>query len=187
MKHNLAPGKLLWLDLEMTGLNPAKDLIVEVGVIITDWEFNEIASFESGVWQKPTELARLFKANPWAAKNQANTKALQDLSAKSPKLGAVEQELNSLIEANFAQGEPVLLAGNSIHQDRRFIRQYLPQLEQLLHYRMLDVSAWKVLAQGKFGLDFKKSETHRALQDIRESIAELKFYLGELPKIVKSV
>ncbi|HSW90953.1 MAG TPA: exonuclease domain-containing protein, partial [Candidatus Saccharimonadales bacterium] len=88
----------------------------------------------------------------------------------------VVDELTDLIHDQFAS-EPAVLAGNSIHQDRRFIRQWWPEVEALLHYRMFDVSSFKVWMQGKYGLEFEKKETHRALDDIDESIAELQYYL----------
>lgn len=175
MSKTITPQKILWLDLEMTGLSPAKDRIVEVGAIVTDWQFTELASFESGIHQP--DAKKLFAANPWAVARPANTQELVELSNKSPSEDKVEDEVLQLIDAHFAPGDPVLLAGNSIHNDRAFIKQWWPKLEARLHYRMLDVSAWKVVMLGKYDLEFKKAEKHRALGDIRESIAELKFYL----------
>lgn len=171
--------KLLWIDLEMTGLNPAKDLIIEVAAVVTDWDFNHLAVFESGVGQKREVIEKLLKANPWAVARPAETKVEIELSVKSPASALVEAELVKLVDAHFAKDQPVLLAGNSIHADRGFIKNYWPNLEKRLHYRMLDVSAWKVVMQGKYGLEFKKTETHRALADIYESIDELKFYLKQ--------
>jgi oligoribonuclease len=171
----ITPRKLLWVDLEMTGLDPAKDRIVEVAAIITDWDFNELARYESGVGQDKGEITRLFEANSWAMAMPENVKALTELSAKSPS--ERDGTLLDLVNKHFAGDEPALLAGNSIHQDRRFIKQWWPKLDQRLHYRMLDVSAWKVVMIGKYGVEFPKKETHRALDDIRESIDELKFYL----------
>jgi oligoribonuclease len=172
----VTPNKLMWVDLEMTGLDPAKDRLVEVAAIITDWDFNELARFESGVGQDREEVTRLFAANPWASALPENTKALIELSANSPSEADVEQKLIDLVNEHFGDA-PALLAGNSIHQDRRFIKQWWPKLDERLHYRMLDVSAWKVVMLGKYNLEFPKKETHRALDDIQESIDELKFYL----------
>jgi len=173
-------AKLLWIDLEMTGLDPQKDRIVEVGAVITDWNFKELAKYQSGVGQDKALLERLFKANPWAAEHAKNTKSLTELSLKSPDQKTVENELIKIIDDHFAKGEPALLAGNSIHQDRRFIKKWWPELDKRLHYRMLDVSAWKVVMQGKFNIEFKKSKKHRALDDIYESIEELKAYIKRL-------
>jgi oligoribonuclease len=88
----------------------------------------------------------------------------------------VEQELIKLVEQNFGR-EPAVLAGNSIHNDRQFIKKWWPQLDLKLHYRMLDVSAWKVLMEGKYGVIYEKNKTHRAFDDIQASIAELQYYL----------
>lgn len=172
----ITPSTLLWVDLEMTGLNPQKDRIVEVAAIVTDWNFTELARLETGVGQDVTLITNLFAANPWASARPENTQELIDLSAKSPSEAAVEQQLIDLVE-KYAPGEVGLLAGNSIHADRGFIKQWWPRLDKKLHYRMLDVSAWKVVMQGKYNVTYRKKETHRALSDIQESIEELQFYL----------
>ena len=173
------PKTLLWVDLEMTGLDPAKDRIVEAAAIITDWDFKELARLDSGVGQDEAEVRALFGANPWAMARPDNTEELIKLSVQSSSERDVEQQMIALIDRFAAKDEPVLLAGNSIHCDRGFIKQWWPNLDKRLHYRMLDVSAWKVVMLGKYGMEFPKKETHRALDDIRESIDELKFYLGK--------
>jgi oligoribonuclease len=90
---------------------------------------------------------------------------------------AVEDELLAFIDEHFDAEERVLLAGNSIHQDRKFIEREWPRLDARLHYRMLDVSAWKVVFEGKYRKKFTKPEAHRALEDIKGSIEEIKYYL----------
>ncbi|HET9411384.1 MAG TPA: oligoribonuclease [Candidatus Saccharimonadales bacterium] len=175
LKH-VNPSTILWLDMEMTGLRPTTDRIVEAAAIATDWDFNELGVITSGVGQNEQTIKELFNQNPWAAARPAETQELIDLSRKSPAEPQVEAAFVQFVEQH-AKENIVLLAGNSIHQDRQFIRAWWPNLEAKLHYRMLDVSAWKVVMQAKFGLEFPKKETHRALDDIRESIAELKFYL----------
>ena len=173
----ITPSKLLWLDLEMTGLVATQDRIVEVGAIITDWNFKELESFESGVGQNPQEIESLIAANKFFETVPQNKQKFMELVTTSPDEKAVEAQLLELVDRHFAADEPVLLAGNSIHMDRQFIRQWWPNLEKRLHYRMLDVSAWKVVMQGKYEVTFDKAEAHRALSDIRESIAELEYYL----------
>jgi oligoribonuclease len=158
-------------------LDPQKDRIVEVAAIVTDWDFNELGRFESGVGQDQQEITALFAANAWASARPENTKELIDLSAGSPSEAEVEAQVLNFLDAHVAPGEIVLLAGNSIHCDRGFIKKWWPKLEARLHYRMLDVSAWKVVMQAKYGVTYTKKEAHRALDDIRESIEELQSYL----------
>ena len=175
----ITPDKLLWLDLEMTGLNPQKDRIVEVAAIVTDWQFNELETFERGVAHDVTEIRALLDANPWFKDFPDHKTEFLDVAAKGTTEHEVEKQLVELIDRHFAADMPALLAGNSIHTDRRFITQWWPKMEARLHYRMLDVSAWKVVMIGRYDIEFPKRETHRALADIRESIAELKFYLDK--------
>ena len=170
------PTKLLWVDLEMTGIEPERDVILEIAAEVTDFDFKTLASYHAVIAQDETKLASM---NEWAAKQHA----LSGLTERVRREGRPEQEVVAevarLIQAQFGD-EAAVLAGNSIHQDRRFIRQWWPDIERLLHYRMLDVSAYKVYLRGKYDLEFKKAETHRALDDIHESIAELEYYLDWL-------
>ncbi len=173
-------GNLLWLDMEMTGLDPGVDRVLEIAAVVTDWDFAEIASFETGVYQARDEIEPLLDINPLYIKLPQNKKELLALAAKSPSEAEADVAIVTFVRQHCDTSKPVLLAGNSIHQDRRFIRHYYPQLEALLHYRMLDVSAWKVVVEGKFNKRYIKKDVHRALHDVRESIAELEYYLSEL-------
>ena len=171
-KKTLKSSKLLWLDLEMTGLHPDKDRILEIGAIVTDFNFNEIAIFESAIFQSSAVLKNM---NEWSL--HAHTKSgLLEKIKDAPKEKDVENEFLQFVSANF-KNEPVVIAGNSIHQDRRFIDKWWPKVSDVLHYRMVDVSSFKIIMQTKYNRVFNKKENHRALEDIRESIAELKFYL----------
>lgn len=177
MKHS----KLLWIDLEMTGLDPIEDRILEVAAIVTDWEFAEIASYQAVKKVGPN----LMKSRMEVGKEfwDANPDARDGLIAQNDagKHGrTVENELLRFVDLHFPGDERVLLAGNSIHQDRKFIEQEWPRLNNRLHYRMLDVSAWKVVFEGKYRKKFAKPEAHRALEDIRGSIEELKYYLEKI-------
>lgn len=92
----------------------------------------------------------------------------------------VEKDILKFIDDNFDTEKPIYLAGNSIHQDQKFIEREWPQLNKILHYRQLDVSAWKVVFENKFGKKFSKPEVHRAIDDIEGSIEELKYYLKKV-------
>lgn len=168
--RNKQPEKLLWVDLEMTGLEPSQDRIIEVGVIITDFEFNELDTYEAIIKQDLDSI----ELDDWIKEN------LTELLTKVPSgenEQDVERKIIEMCDKHF--NGPVILAGNSIHQDRRFIRKWWPELEAKLHYRMLDVSSFKVWVMGKQGIAFRKPEQHRALEDIRGSIEELKYYIEE--------
>jgi oligoribonuclease len=172
--------KLLWVDLEMTGLDPAKDRILEVAIIITDFDFKELTRYKALVKHDQGELKELLNANPfWVSRSKDKNIFLKGLGAKPSQ--KIEAELIELIKETF-KDEPAVLAGNSIYFDRQFIKQYWPNAEKLLHYRMLDVSSYKILMQSKYSVEYTKKEAHRALEDIKESIAELKFYLEYFKK-----
>jgi oligoribonuclease len=176
----ITPERILWVDLEMTGLNPAKDRILEVAAIVTDWDFNELDTFESGVGHDTAALQLLVDANPWHGEHPDNIADLLKLAEQSQPEEFVQAKFEEFINKYFDKDEPALLAGNSIHCDRGFIRHWWPNVDKRLHYRMLDVSAWKVVMIGKYGVEYTKLEKHRALDDIRESIDELKFYLEKV-------
>lgn len=172
-------AKLLWIDLEMTGLDPIEDRILEVGAIITDWEFREIATYEAVKKVGPELMKKRMVGEFWERFHDVrDTLQQQNETGKNGRL--VENELLAFINEHLSADEPVLLAGNSIHQDRKFIEQEWPRLNARLHYRMLDVSAWKVVFDGKYKKRFAKPEAHRAMDDIRGSIEELKYYLGKV-------
>ena len=168
---------ILWVDLEMTGLDANKDVILEVAAIVTDWNFTEIATYETVIHQSDKVLEHM---NPWCVA-QHGASGLTERSRQSAiNQKQAETQLLAFIDKHFKKDTPVLLAGNSIHMDRRFIVAQWPRLDAKLHYRMLDVSAWKVVFEGKFKKKFAKPEEHRALGDIRGSIEELKYYLAKI-------
>ncbi len=177
---NSVPTKLLWVDLEMTGLDPRRDVIIEVGAEITDFDFTTLANYEAMVTQPKDIVIDRMENNPqnkawWDQYPENRADFLKNLeNGKSSE--RVEQELIKLVEEHFGD-EPAILAGNSIHNDRAFIKQWWPKLDQKLHYRMLDVSAIKILMQAKYGVEFEKKGAHRAFDDIQASIAELQHYL----------
>lgn len=181
-KPAFKPQRILWVDMEMTGLDPINDFPLEIAAIVTDWDFKEIAAYEGAVhWcskhlEERFELSKAFWDGDGATARVQLT--AQNKATKKTK-AAVERELLEFVYEHFGAG-PVLLGGNSIHQDRKFIDQWWPKFSKRLHYRMLDVSAWKVVFEGKYGKKFAKPESHRALEDIRGSIEELRYYLGKV-------
>jgi oligoribonuclease len=165
----------------MTGISPIEDYILEVAAIVTDWDFKEIASYEGVVKNNEADIQERMKVNSefWDA-NPDSKSGLLGQNQHGKSLGTIENELLRFIDEHFKAGVPVLLAGNSIHMDRRFIIDKWPKLDKRLHYRMLDVSAWKVVFEGKYKTKFAKPDSHRALGDIRGSVAELQYYLSQL-------
>ena len=174
-------AKILWVDLEMTGLDAENDLILEVAAIATDWDFNEIATYEGIIKNEDMTIEERMSVNSvfWDA-NPNSKSGLMEQNMHGKELTEVEDDLLAFIKEHFDDDAPVLLVGNSIHMDRRFIVAQWPRLDARLHYRMLDVSAWKVVFEGKFKKKFPKPEEHRALGDIRGSIMELQYYLKKV-------
>lgn len=169
-------AKLLWIDLEMTGLDPVNDRILEVAAIATDWDFKEIARLEAVKKVGPSLMKKRMVGEFWE-KYSGVRQALIAQNDTGKNGRTVENELIAFIDEHFEPDERVILAGNSIHQDRKFIENEWPRLNDRLHYRMLDVSAWKVVFEGKYRKKFAKPEAHRALEDIQGSIQELKYYI----------
>lgn len=164
--------KMLWLDMEMTGLEVEREVPIEVAAIVCDLTFKELESYHA-VIRQPTEF--LDRMDDWNKKHHGDS----GLTAQVPggrEPSVVERDLVQLIDRHFV-GEPAVLCGNSIGQDRLFINKYFPELNKKLHYRMLDVTSWKVIFQSMLQKKFEKKNTHRALDDIRESVNELRFYM----------
>ena len=167
-------AKLLWIDLEMTGLEPDKDKILEVAAIATDMNLNEIATYEAVV-KVDEELIKERMVGEFWERNKESYDALVSQNKNGRPAKEVERELLEFLDNNF--GKEIYLAGNSIHQDRKFIEREMPELNKRLHYRMLDVSAWKIYFENALDKKFTKRDAHRALDDINGSIEELKWYL----------
>jgi oligoribonuclease len=167
-------AKLLWIDLEMTGLDPVEDRILEVAAIATEMNLNPIANYQAVV-KVDENLMKTRMVGKFWEKNQKSRDALIAQNQTGKPVEVVEGELIDFVDQNF--GSTIYLAGNSIHQDRKFIEHEMPELNQKLHYRMLDVSAWKIYFEEALNKKFTKPENHRALDDINGSIEELKWYL----------
>jgi oligoribonuclease len=177
------PLNLIWIDLEMTGLDPEKDVIIEMATIITDSELNVLAEGPVIAVHQSDEL--LAGMDEWNTRTHGQSGLTQRV--RESKIGPVEAEALTIafLEQWVPQGKSPI-CGNSIGQDRRFLYRYMPNLEAYFHYRYLDVSTLKILAerwapQIKDG--FVKTGSHQALDDIRESIAELKYYRQHLLKV----
>ncbi len=181
MSKSALPERIIWLDLEMTGLDANADLILEVAAIITDWNFTELGTYEGIVQNDEAALESRLETNGAFWNLHPKTRSgLTEQNGTGEKLEQIEDELLAFIGAHFTTEQTVLLGGNSIHIDRRFITAYWPRLDSRLYYRMLDVTAWKVVMESKYGKRFTKPEVHRALEDIRGSIQELQYYLGKV-------
>jgi oligoribonuclease len=174
-------NNLIWVDLEMTGLNPDKDHILEMAIVITDYNLNIIANNFDVVIHQPVE--HLMWMNDWV--REVHTKnELLNLSANS-NINVLSAEMLALeFISTYAAKQTSPMCGNSICSDRRFLFRYMPQLEAYFHYRNLDVSTVKNLGLYWFPeriKSFKKQDSfHRAKDDILQSIAELKFYRDNL-------
>lgn len=173
----LIPTKLLWVDLEMTGLNPTKDVILEVAAEVTDFNFKTLGSYEARVKHDKQKAVALFQQNIWYRDKFPENRDdfLKTMESAKPS-EQVEAELVDFTTQHFGN-EPAILAGNSIHNDRTFIKFWWPAFDLKLHYRMLDVTSWKIIMETKYGVTFDKKDVHRAFDDIQASIAELQFYL----------
>ena len=174
---------LLWIDMEMTGLDLNKEVIIEVACIVTDMNFRELDCFETVVKQPQTYLDTMDAWNTEHHKKSGLTAKVA--TGMDPEM--VEMKLIDLIDRHFPQSKTDLkkrpiLAGNSIMQDRIFIDKYFQKLSSRLHYRMVDVSSFKIVMTNKFEIEYRKQNSHRALDDIRESIGELRYYLDHIIK-----
>jgi oligoribonuclease len=171
---------LVWLDMEMSGLDPATERILEIATILTDGQLVELAVGPELVIHQPDEL--LAAMDDWNTKHHGASGLTQRVRESTIACEDAEARTLAFLDAHVPARDRPVLAGNSIHQDRRFIRRYMPALEQRLHYRMVDVSTVKELARRWYpqvaARQPAKRDTHRALDDIRESIEELRFYRG---------
>jgi oligoribonuclease len=176
------PTKLFWVDLEMTGLDSNEDLILEIAAIITDFNFKELSRYVARVTYDRAVVVERMERNIWWENVPENRDEFIARLSEGKPLAVVEQEIIAFLHEQFGN-EPVILAGNSIHQDRKFIVRWWPALNAKMHYRMLDVSSLKIYMQGKYGVEFEKKSTHRALDDIKESMVEWQYYMEQLRKL----
>ena len=167
---------LVWMDLEMTGLEPEQDVIIEIATLVTDKDLNIIAEGPVLAIKQPDVL--LDAMDDWNTKTHGNSGLTQRV--RDSEITARDAELQTLefLRKHVKQGASPL-CGNSIHQDRRFLVKYMPQLEAYMHYRNIDVSTLKELAKRwkpEVVSAFNKKGAHQALDDIKESIDEMAHY-----------
>jgi oligoribonuclease len=173
-------SNLIWIDLEMTGLDTDNDTIIEIATIVTDRYLNEMA--EGPVLAIAQPLETIEAMDEWNTRQHSESGLTERVLASS--VTARQAELATLeFLAKWVDAGTSPMCGNSICQDRRFLAREMPELEKFFHYRNLDVSTLKILASNwapTVAEGFNKESTHRALADIRDSIAELAWYRSEL-------
>jgi oligoribonuclease len=171
-------GALIWIDLEMTGLNPDTDRILEIATIVTDNQLNTLAEGPVlAVYQPENVLAAM---DEWNQRTHKASRLIERVRASNLDEATAQRLTLEFLQPLVAKNKSPM-CGNSICQDRRFLARHMPQLETWFHYRNLDVSSVKELvARWKPQLlgGLQKKNTHRALDDIRESIDELRYYRG---------
>ncbi|MES1942003.1 3'-to-5' oligoribonuclease [Salinisphaera sp. T5B8] len=180
---NYADDNLIWIDLEMTGLDPQADRIIEIATLVTDKDLNVLA--EGPVRAVHQNDALLDSMDAWNTRQHNQSGLVERVRNSTVDEAAAQQEtLDFLAEYVPAGASP--MCGNSICQDRRFLARYMPELEAFFHYRHIDVSTLKELAKRwapEVAKGFKKQATHLAMDDIRDSLAELAYYRETLLKI----
>jgi oligoribonuclease len=169
-------NRLLWVDLEMSGLDVHNCRILEVAAIVTDRKFEELETYHAIVKQ---DQAVLDAMDDWCTRQHGQSGLTVAVPDGQPEV-SVEDDLLALVDRHWKKSESPILCGNSIGTDRDFIRAWMPRLALKLHYRILDVSSYKVIFKELYGVGYAKGGNHRAVDDIRESIGELKHYLSFL-------
>jgi oligoribonuclease len=187
--NNVYFDKLLWIDTEYSSLDFKTALLLEIAVVVTDSSFNELASasfivhndeadlqlMKSVQLENPANKPEIFEVSNTYDLHE-NSGLLDLVRGSTNTLGEVENQMISFVDQHFPDTKPIL-AGNSIYFDRHIIEYRLPKLYSKLHYRMIDVTAFKLVLLNGGKPAYQKSGAHRALDDIRESIAELKYLL----------
>jgi oligoribonuclease len=169
-------GRLIWIDLEMTGLKPDTDRIIEVAIVVTDGDLATVA--ESPVWAVQQDAAALDAMDSWNKGTHGRSGLIERVKASAQNDADVEAAALAFLREHVPpKASP--MCGNSICQDRRFLARWMPQLESYFHYRNLDVSTLKELVRRwkpEAAKGFSKEGKHQALADIYDSLEELRFY-----------
>lgn len=178
----LNDNNLIWIDMEMTGLRPDIDRVLEIATIVTDSNLNVLAEGPVLPVHQPESI--LAGMDEWCQTHHSKSGLLDRVRSTGINEAEAEEATLAFVSQYVPAGKSPI-CGNSVGQDRRFLYHYMPRLEAYLHYRNLDVSTLKILAERwapQIMGGFSKKETHRALDDIRESIAELRYYRQHLLK-----
>ncbi len=173
-------GNLLWIDLEMTGLDPSSDLILEMALAATSKELNILA--ESPTWVLSCPEAALQGMDEWNSRTHARSGLLDDVRSSRMSVEQVQDEALAFARA-WATPRHSPMCGNTICQDRRFLAKWMPELEAFFHYRNFDVTSFKLAAvfyRPELVAHENKSSNHRAASDIRDSIDEMRLYRSKL-------
>ncbi len=165
----------VWLDLEMTGLDDATCVILQVAMVITDTNLKILSEVDIPIWQPESVLSTMI---PIVRSMHTKNNLLERVRTSDFSLMQAERELMQRLTQHVAYQKGIL-AGNSIYVDRRFLDRYMPSFAGYLHYRQIDVSSLKLLSHAWYGAKGrppKKASSHTALEDIKDSIEELRFY-----------
>lgn len=184
MTNKKSASNLVWLDLEMTGLDHNNDVIIEIATIITDKDLNILAEGPNLAIAQPENKLSLM--DDWCVKTHTNSGLVARVRDSKITVSDAEQQTLEFIK-EWVPSKKSPLCGNSIGTDRRFLHKYMSKIEDYLHYRVIDTSTLKELARlWRPDLpQFEKTNRHLALEDVKESIAELKFYRDHLIKLDK--
>ncbi len=173
-------NRLIWIDLEMTGLEPERDVIIEIATIVTDADLRVIAEGPVLAIHQPDSI--LDNMDEWNTRQHGQSGLVQRVRDSKISVADAEAQTISFLQSHLQKGDSPM-CGNSICQDRRFMANYMPELEAFFHYRNLDVSTLKELARRwkpSVLEGMKKKSSHLALDDIKDSIEELRYYRGKL-------
>lgn len=170
--------RFVWIDLEMTGLNPDVDQILEIAVVVTGVDLKPLAEFTRVVHHAEETVQRMSKV---VHRMHSANGLIEDVLASTTSLREAERQALAVIVEHCLPGA-AFLAGNNVHHDWRFLSRHMPRIEQYLHYRQVDVATIKVLAEAWAPalVMEKPPSNHRALADIHDSIAELRYYCDKL-------
>ena len=175
----MAESRLVWIDLEMTGLDPDENTIIEIATIVTESDLSIVAEGPSFAVDVGKE--ELAKMDNWNVKHHTENGLLDRIQSDGVSMENAERQTLEFLKEHCSPGQSPL-CGNTIGQDRGFLRRYMPELHDFFHYRSVDVTSIKILARSWYPEvgKWRKNSGHRALDDIRGSIEELSYYRDKL-------